>query len=83
MISHHYREEWEWNAEIMPAAQERLARWNANGSGSGGLDEVRLALDHDLSTPEAIDAIDVAAGKGLGVSEAAALLGVDLGRPVG
>jgi L-cysteine:1D-myo-inositol 2-amino-2-deoxy-alpha-D-glucopyranoside ligase len=83
VISHHYREEWEWNAEIMPAAQERLARWNANGSGSGGLDEVRLALDHDLSTPEAIDAIDVAAGKGLGVSEAAALLGVDLGRPVG
>jgi L-cysteine:1D-myo-inositol 2-amino-2-deoxy-alpha-D-glucopyranoside ligase len=82
VISHHYRDEWEWNTEIMPAAQERVARWASNGSGSGALDEVRMALDDDLSTPEAIDAIDVAVSKGLGVADAAALLGVDLTRPV-
>jgi L-cysteine:1D-myo-inositol 2-amino-2-deoxy-alpha-D-glucopyranoside ligase len=82
VIGHHYRDAWEWNGTIMPTAQERLARWEANGDGSGALDEVRRALDHDLSTPEAIDAIDVAVGKGLGVSEAAALLGVDLNRPI-
>jgi L-cysteine:1D-myo-inositol 2-amino-2-deoxy-alpha-D-glucopyranoside ligase len=82
VISHHYRDEWEWNTEIMPAAQERVARWASNGSGSGALDEVRMALDDDLSTPGAIDAIDVAVSKGLGVADAAALLGVDLTRPV-
>jgi L-cysteine:1D-myo-inositol 2-amino-2-deoxy-alpha-D-glucopyranoside ligase len=82
VIGHHYRDAWEWNEAIMPAAQERLERWKANGEGSGGLDEVRAALDHDLATPEAIDAVDVAVGKGLGVSESAALLGVDLQRPI-
>ena len=46
------------------------------------LDEVRAALDEDLDTPGAIEAIDRAAAKGLGVSEAAALLGVVTDRPV-
>lgn len=79
VLAHHYRTEWEWNEAIMPVAQERFERWRAAGTGSGGLDAVRLALDEDLDTPGAIEAVDRAAAKGLGVSEAAALLGVDLG----
>jgi len=40
--------------------------------------EVRAALDDDLSTPDAIAAIDDAVARGEGVADAAALLGVDL-----
>jgi L-cysteine:1D-myo-inositol 2-amino-2-deoxy-alpha-D-glucopyranoside ligase len=69
--------------EAMPRNDERLRQWVAAGAGSGALGEVRAALDHDLSTPDAIAAIDAAAARGVGVSEAAALLGVDTGRAVG
>ena len=82
MVSHHYREPWEWNDSLMPTNDERLRAWVAAGNGSGALDEVRAALDEDLDTPGAIEAIDRAAAKGLGVSEAAALLGVVTDRPV-
>jgi L-cysteine:1D-myo-inositol 2-amino-2-deoxy-alpha-D-glucopyranoside ligase len=77
-VSHHYRHSWEWNDQLMPEASERLARWVAAGTGSGGLDQVRRALDEDLDTPGAVAAIDAAAARGVGVSEAAALLGVDV-----
>jgi len=76
VLAHHYRTEWEWNDEIMPAAALRLERWIEAGEGTGGLEEVRAALDNDLDTPEAIAAIDRAASEGLGVSAGAALLGV-------
>ena len=66
----------------MPTNDERLRAWVAAGNGGGALDEVRAALDEDLDTPGAIEAIDRAAAKGLGVSEAAALLGVVTDRPV-
>ncbi|MCC6225716.1 MAG: cysteine--tRNA ligase [Microthrixaceae bacterium] len=78
VIGHHYRHSWEWNDELMPAAQERLERWRASGIGAGGLDSARAALDADLDTPGAIEAIDRAVEAGVGVSEAAALLGVEL-----
>ncbi|MFI5045055.1 MAG: cysteine--tRNA ligase [Acidimicrobiales bacterium] len=81
-ISHHYRESWEWDDELMPAATERLERWIAAGSGSAALDEVRAALDSDLDTTAAVAAIDAAARAGLGVSDAASLLGVDVDRPI-
>ena len=81
-VSHHYRDSWEWNDRLMPEASERLARWVAAGTGSGALDQVRRALDEDLDTPGAVAAIDAAAAKGVGVSEAAALLGVDVAAPV-
>ena len=42
------------------------------------IEEVRAALDDDLDTPSALAAIDSAAALGLGVHDAAALLGVDL-----
>src|SRR5690606_25680108 len=76
--SHHYRDSWEWNDSLMPEASERLSAWRAAGRGSGALDEVRRALDEDLDTPGAVAAIDAAAARGVGVSEAAALLGVEL-----
>jgi L-cysteine:1D-myo-inositol 2-amino-2-deoxy-alpha-D-glucopyranoside ligase len=66
----------------MPEASERLARWVAAGPGSGAADRVRRALDEDHDPPGAVAAIDAAAAKGVGVSEAAALLGVDLAAPV-
>jgi L-cysteine:1D-myo-inositol 2-amino-2-deoxy-alpha-D-glucopyranoside ligase len=81
-VAHHYRDSWEWDDQLMPAANERLAAWAAAGPGSAALDRVRRALDEDLDTPGAVEAIDAAAADGLGVSEAAALLGVDLSRPV-
>jgi L-cysteine:1D-myo-inositol 2-amino-2-deoxy-alpha-D-glucopyranoside ligase len=76
IIANHYREDWEWDHSLMADAAERLARWRAAGEGDGGLDDVRRALDRDLDTPNALAAIDRAAAAGLGVSRAAALLGV-------
>ena len=78
VISHHYRDPWEWDDDLMPAADVRLERWLAAGEGDAGLDEVRAALDADLDTPAAVAAIDTAAAAGLGVSSAAALVGVTL-----
>jgi L-cysteine:1D-myo-inositol 2-amino-2-deoxy-alpha-D-glucopyranoside ligase len=79
IISHHYRERWEWVDELMPAATHRLDAWRRAGEGGAALDAVRAVLDDDLDTPSAIRRIDEAAAAGLGVSEAAALLGVDAG----
>ncbi|MCP3987670.1 MAG: cysteine--tRNA ligase [Actinomycetia bacterium] len=78
IVANHYRNDWEWNDQLMPAAADRLERWLAAGVGSGALDEVRAALDDDLDTPAGVDAIDAAVSAGHGVSEAALLLGVDL-----
>ena len=78
IVSHHYRDSWEWNNTLMPAAAARLEQWRAAGTGNAALDEVRDALDADLDTPAAVAAIDRAAAAGGGVSEAAALLGIDV-----
>lgn len=78
VVVHHYRTEWEWDDALMPDAAARLERWLAAGAGDGALAEVRAALDDDLDTPTAVAAIDRAAGDGLGVGDAAFLLGVDL-----
>jgi L-cysteine:1D-myo-inositol 2-amino-2-deoxy-alpha-D-glucopyranoside ligase len=82
IVAHHYRREWEWNAEIMPTAQRRFDAWvaaSAGGSdGEGVLNAVRERLDDDLDTPGALAVIDSAAGRGLDVTSAAGLLGVRL-----
>jgi L-cysteine:1D-myo-inositol 2-amino-2-deoxy-alpha-D-glucopyranoside ligase len=78
LVENHYRAAWEWDDTRMPRAAERLERWAEAGEGEGALDEVRAALDDDLDTPTAVDAIDAAAARGEGVSKAAALLGIDL-----
>jgi L-cysteine:1D-myo-inositol 2-amino-2-deoxy-alpha-D-glucopyranoside ligase len=79
VLAHHYRRSWEWDDEVMPEATERLKSWIAAGDGDGALDEVRVALDDDLDTPSAVEAVDVAAAAGRGVGRAARLLGVTLG----
>jgi len=79
ILGHHYRHAWEWDDTLMPAAAARLEAWRAAGSGDGALSEVRAALDDDLDCPSAVAAVDRAAAASLGVSEAAALLGVELG----
>ncbi len=79
IVAQHYRIAWEWNDDIMPTAAARLERWLTAGSGDGALDQVRVALDDDLDTPGAVAAIDAAADRGLGIDQAAALLGIDLG----
>ncbi len=76
ILSHHYRTEWEWDAAELVAAAERLQSWRLAGRGTGALQAVREALDADLNVPEALSAIDRAVSEGMGVSEAAMLLGV-------
>jgi L-cysteine:1D-myo-inositol 2-amino-2-deoxy-alpha-D-glucopyranoside ligase len=84
LLAHHYRSPWDWDGDVMPAAADRLARWQsavgATGTGDQALDEVRAALDDDLDTPAALAAVDAAAKDGHDVSRAAGLLGVDLTR---
>ena len=78
VVGHHYRDSWEWDDTLMPASAARLQRWIDAGEGDGALEGVRAALDDDLDTPAAVAAIDAAAASGMGVSRAAALLGVHL-----
>lgn len=83
IIGHHYRTEWEWDDDLMVRSTEQLARWAGatGGAPSDLLDVVRQRLDDDLDTPGAFAAIDEAAADGIDVGPAAALLGIDLGRP--
>jgi L-cysteine:1D-myo-inositol 2-amino-2-deoxy-alpha-D-glucopyranoside ligase len=78
VIQHHYRRDWDWLDEDMARAADRLGRWRAAGEGSGGLEGARQALDDDLDTSGAVQAIEDAAAAGLGVSQAASLLGVSV-----
>ncbi|MEY4392021.1 MAG: cysteine-D-myo-inosityl 2-amino-2-deoxy-alpha-D-glucopyranoside ligase MshC [Actinomycetota bacterium] len=84
VIEHHYRTEWEWEDGLMPRNHARLQAWLSSVGGAAGtvLEEVRERLDEDLDTPGAVAAIDRAAGAGVDVSDAAALLGVRLDRPL-
>ena len=82
IVAHHYRDSWEWDDSVMPAAAQRLEAWQAAPAGtpdaaSGALDQVRSHLDNDLDTPSAVAAIDQAASAGP-IKPAAALLGIHL-----
>lgn len=76
LLGQHYRTDWEWTAERLPAAAERLSRWRASGEGDAALEQVRSALDSDLDTPGALEAMDSAAMAGRGVGAAMELLGL-------
>jgi L-cysteine:1D-myo-inositol 2-amino-2-deoxy-alpha-D-glucopyranoside ligase len=78
LLAHHYRESWDFDRALLENATERLEHWRQAGEGEGGLDVVRARLDDDLDTPGALAAIDEVAASGVGVSRAAALLGVAL-----
>ena len=83
IVAHHYRDSWEWNDSLMPAAAQRLEAWQAApaagtpDAAAGALDQVRSHLDNDLDTPSAVAAIDQAASAGA-IKPAAALLGIRL-----
>jgi L-cysteine:1D-myo-inositol 2-amino-2-deoxy-alpha-D-glucopyranoside ligase len=76
VIANHYRTSWDWDERLLLVASQRLERWREVSEGDGALDEVRDALDDDLDTPAALEAIDRAAAAGRGASRAGALLGV-------
>ena len=76
ILDHHYRRPWEWDERLLDAATDRLSTWRSTGTGTAALDDVRAALDEDLAIPDAAAAIDAAARRGHGVSEAMGLLGV-------
>ena len=81
MLGHHYRHDWDWETNTdMPAAAARLALWRSapGGSGAQGLAAVRAALDDDLDSPAALDALDAEVAAGRSVAEGAALLGVQV-----
>lgn len=81
LLSHHYREDWEWTDAVLAEAVERLARWRAAVSRPDGpsadalLEEVRSALADDLDAPRALAAVDSWAA----AQEAAG--GTDTGAP--
>lgn len=64
LISGHYRRDRDWTAELLAAAEVRLATWRAAVSLPGGpdalpaLEGMRAALTADLDSPQAIAAVD-------------------------
>ncbi|MGH9292870.1 MAG: cysteine--tRNA ligase [Acidimicrobiales bacterium] len=82
ILSHHYRESWDYEPAALEAAARRLESWRASGasgasgtSGASGapvrptgpvLEAVRDRLDDDLDTPGALSAIDAAVAEGSG-----------------
>ncbi|MGA2037289.1 MAG: cysteine--tRNA ligase, partial [Acidimicrobiales bacterium] len=86
LLAHHYRSDWEWDARDLTTAADRIDRWRSATGGSGGasssgpavLEGVRRHLDADLDAPGALVVIDEAAVAGHDVTEASALLGVEL-----
>jgi L-cysteine:1D-myo-inositol 2-amino-2-deoxy-alpha-D-glucopyranoside ligase len=69
LLSHHYREDWEWRDEDIDVAADRLESWRSAASSAGGpddsesslIDSVRDRLDDDLDTPSAVALMDEAA----------------------
>lgn len=64
LLSHHYRDDWEYTPVDVLEAESRLDVWTAAVSGNGGpppeglLAQVRTALADDLDTPTALAAVD-------------------------
>jgi L-cysteine:1D-myo-inositol 2-amino-2-deoxy-alpha-D-glucopyranoside ligase len=83
LMSHHYRNGFEWDASMLKPAREFLAKLRSAVTGRGGADprpfvtEVRAALDDDLNVPRALSAVaDLAAGINQGGRDASAVQGV-------
>jgi L-cysteine:1D-myo-inositol 2-amino-2-deoxy-alpha-D-glucopyranoside ligase len=92
LLSHHYREDWEWRDEEIDIAADRLDSWRSAASPAGGpddsesslIDSVRDRLDEDLDTSSAVALMDEAASASpkravaAQLIESAELLGVPL-----
>lgn len=88
LLAHHYRSDWEWLAEDLPTAVDRLVRWEATPRGPVSslavLARLREVLAEDLDTPGALAVLDEASAQGVDdldlLRDAVdALLGVRLG----
>jgi len=68
LLDHHYRDDWEWTAALLSAAEQRLALWrdavrlDAGVGGDEVVAQVRTALADDLDAPAALAAVDAWAG---------------------
>ncbi len=95
LLKHHYRAGFEWFDTDIETSITQLNRFIAAGGGTCGpspestLAAVRAALDNDLDTPTALDAVDQLArailsnsgsdpGGPAGLREASALLGIQI-----
>jgi L-cysteine:1D-myo-inositol 2-amino-2-deoxy-alpha-D-glucopyranoside ligase len=64
LLAHHYRSDWEWTAEDLEQAENRLATWreaarHTTSTHAGSLvRDVRRHLSQDLDAPAALEAID-------------------------
>jgi L-cysteine:1D-myo-inositol 2-amino-2-deoxy-alpha-D-glucopyranoside ligase len=78
ILAHHYRSDWEWTDEDLPAAQARLDSWRRSVSGASydGAEQlvhaVRTALSDDLDAPAALAAVDAWAAGAAGAGAAGA-----------
>ncbi|WP_425953842.1 cysteine--1-D-myo-inosityl 2-amino-2-deoxy-alpha-D-glucopyranoside ligase [Xylanimonas sp. McL0601] len=84
LLSHHYREEWEWVDGELDTARARLAAWRAAlaspeaaGAGTRVLDALRGALADDLDAPTALRAVDAWAADPAGEDPALVAAAVD------
>ncbi|GAA4173012.1 cysteine--1-D-myo-inosityl 2-amino-2-deoxy-alpha-D-glucopyranoside ligase [Gryllotalpicola koreensis] len=67
LLSHHYRDDWEWTDASLPDALARLGRWQAApiaDDGGASLAALREALHRDLDTPAALAVVDAAVAAG-------------------
>jgi L-cysteine:1D-myo-inositol 2-amino-2-deoxy-alpha-D-glucopyranoside ligase len=65
LISHHYREDWEWRGRELALAEARLSRWREvigsvkpQGPSAEAITQIRSALANDLDTVAAVAAVD-------------------------
>jgi len=64
LLGHHYRSNWEWTAEDLATAEQRLAIWREAVGLDAALDarpvieQARTALRTDMDAPAALAAID-------------------------
>ncbi|KZX22801.1 cysteine--1-D-myo-inosityl 2-amino-2-deoxy-alpha-D-glucopyranoside ligase [Rathayibacter tanaceti] len=71
LLAHHYRSDWEWLPDDLPAAQARVNRWEESLTASGPrsslevLAQLRAALADDLDTPAALAVVDAALTDGV------------------
>ncbi|HXG40287.1 MAG TPA: cysteine--tRNA ligase [Candidatus Limnocylindrales bacterium] len=85
LLSYRYRDEWDWSEAALAAARTRLDRLFEAAAGpdrdDGAREAFRAALEDDLDTPAALDALERAGGSTL--RELAGVLGLRLGPSTG
>jgi L-cysteine:1D-myo-inositol 2-amino-2-deoxy-alpha-D-glucopyranoside ligase len=89
LLTQCYRLDWEWTADLLAAAEDRLTRWlewagRAIDGESALLPGLRVALRNDLDTASALTMIDLACAAGVPATSGDlaaidALLGINLG----